>query len=64
MGNTRLRGALADLQTGTQVVVTANQATPDLALSVHAEGPEGQAPGVLARFGPRRPPVETPGTTR
>lgn len=50
--NTRLRGTLADLQAGTQVVVTANQATPDLALSIHPagakgalRGPKGAGPG-------------------
>jgi membrane-associated protease RseP (regulator of RpoE activity) len=62
-GNTRLRGALADLQTGTQVVVTANQATPDLALSVHAEGPKGKPRGA-GPVRPQTPAGGTPGTTR
>jgi membrane-associated protease RseP (regulator of RpoE activity) len=46
-GNTRLRGALSDLQNGSQVIVTANQATPDLALSVHAAGPKAAARGKM-----------------
>ncbi|MCS6801738.1 MAG: PDZ domain-containing protein [Chloroflexota bacterium] len=53
--NTRLRGTLAELQTGTQVVVTANQSAPDLALSIHAVG---------ARGGLRGPKGPAPGATR
>ncbi|MFN8532270.1 MAG: PDZ domain-containing protein [Dehalococcoidia bacterium] len=71
--NTRLRGTLADLSAGTQVVVTTNQATPDLALSIHGGGAKmsgrpanGAGPG--GRGGQRTPrgaaPSATPNTNR